>query len=372
MQTVTSSRVFAKYNILVLALSFAVLLATILFIIRMTDDYKDGYVFIKNALHWQSRTKGIVALPGNHMTLFKKLAQKSFMDQNDVNTLILGSSTVMGIRQEMFPKDWTVYNFAKTRQILSETIGEAYYFIEQYENLQWVIISLDYSIGNTLGRRNVKRYRSVETKKQTDFFDKLSDAITLNRLKIILRNVWSNLIRGNNEEYLCPENDGSGKDFGAVLAPGECWGYRYDGSATFKYHKVSKAEWRNQLNEEGLARDISNIEKFAGKVDRTQLNHLKVINDLLNRRSGGLILVSPPLIPGAQKMISTSVAGKYLQKYHQKLSHWVSVNNIWHIDAGESEKYGCAFDDFYNSHHALDRCYFKIFDQFFKGNRGVL
>ena len=41
------------------------------------------------------------------------------------------------------------------------------------------------------------------------------------------------------------------------------------------------------------------------------------------------------------------------------------------FDAGKSEEYGCLPEEFYDAHHALDRCYSKILDKFFKNNRDI-
>jgi hypothetical protein len=382
MQTAASSKDYAKYNILVIVVSLAMLSAMIFSIFQITDDYKDGHALIDEAIHWQLRTKGTVALSSKHIRTFKNLSGNNFIDKNDVNALVLGSSTMMGVRGKMFPEGWTAHNFSKSDHFLRDTAGEAYYFAEKYENIRWIFIGLDYSLGKAFGGQDIKVYNPAEAEKEATFLGVFSDAITLNRLKITLKNIWSNLFRGDEKylrpengssgEYLCPENDGSGKDFGTVLAPGECWGYRYDGSATFKYHKMSKADWKSQLNEKGLKIYISKLGRSAGKVNQNHLNHLKAINDLLNSRSGGLVLVSPPLMPGAEKLILESRAGKYLQEYHEKLNRWASASHVKLLDAGASEKYGCTSDEFYDGHHALDRCYSKIFDRFFKENRDVL
>lgn len=370
METTTHPKVYAKYNILVFVLSFSVLAATVFYIIKTTEDYKDGNALIGKAAYWQSRTKGIVGLSSKQTTVFKILSGRFYLDKNKVNTLVLGSSTMMGIRREIFPKGMEVYNYTKNANPLSRTIGEAYYFVERYDNVRWIIIGLDFSLGMVFEDFKMVKYNPGEVAEKISFNDKFADAITLSRLKITLKNILPDLFSGKGA-YPCPENDGMGRDFGTVLAPGGCAGFRYDGSATFNYHRMNKAQWKSELNEKGLGLYIGKLEQSAAKVNEGYLNHLRAINDILMSRSGGLIMLSPPLMPDAEKIILKSTAGKRLEYYKKEVNRWATLNKIIFIDAGKSEEYGCVPEEFYDAHHALEQCYSKIFDRFFKNNRTV-
>ena len=134
---------------------------------------------------------------------------------------------------------------------------------------------------------------------------------------------------------------------------------------------MNKAQWKSELNEKGLGLYIGKLEQSAAKVNESYLNHLRAINDILMSRSGGLIMLSPPLMPDAEKIILKSTAGKRLEYYKKEVNRWASLNKIKFIDAGKSEEYGCVPEEFYDAHHALEQCYSKIFDRFFKNNRTV-
>jgi hypothetical protein len=371
MQAVASSEKYAKYNHLIFIMSFVMLSVVVLFIFQATDDYQDGYTLMDKAVRWQSSTKGTVGLPIPHSTLFKDLSVKIQFDESKINALVLGSSTMMGIRREMFPKGMGIYNYSKNSNPLKKIIGEAYYFVEKYDNVKWIVMGMDFSLGMTVDNFRIVRYRDEAVREKISFRDKFFDAITLSRLKITLKNIFQNPYP-DKERYPCPENDGIGKDFGTVLRPGGCAGFRYDGSATFNYHKMNKALWKSQLNEKALNLYISNLRKLTGRRNESFLNHLKKVNDRLVRRSGGLILVYPPLMPNAQDIILKSAVGKDLKKYKKEIKEWASINKIKILDAGKSEEYGCVPEEFYDAHHALARCYSKIFNWFFKNNRDVI
>jgi hypothetical protein len=278
---------------------------------------------------------------------------------------------MMGIRDGILPQNLRMYNYSKNVNPLKNTIGEAYYLVERYNNVKWIIIGLDFSLGLAFENSKIVKYNAYAKDEEVSFEDIFADAITLSRLKIVSKNIWADIFSGK-EGYPCPENDGMGRDFGAVLAPGRCAGLRYDGSLSFNYHRMNQAQWKHRLNENGLSMYVGNLERSAGKMNESYLNHLRVINDILMSRSGRLIMVSPPLMPNAEKIILKSAAGKHLQAYHEKLKRWAPVNRIKFIDAGKSEEYGCVPEEFYDPHHALDQCYSKIFDRFFKNNRDLL
>ena len=277
----------------------------------------------------------------------------------------------MGIRSEIFPKGLRVYNYSKNSNPLKKTIGEAYYLVERYDNVKWIIIGLDFSLAMVFEGFKIVKYNTDVEDEEISLYDIFADAITLSRLKITLKNIRADLF-SDKRGYPCPENDGMGGDFGAVLAPRRCTGFRYDGSATFNYRRMNNARWKRQLSEKGLRQYIKKVEQSAEEVKESYLNHLRAINDILMSRSGGLILIAPPLMPNAENIILKSAAGGHLESYKKEINRWASLNKIKFIDAGRSEEYGCVPEEFYDAHHALGQCYSKVFDKFFKNNRDVL
>ena len=193
MKTAASSKVYVKYNIRVFALSFSVLAAIVIYIIQTTDDYKNSNALIDKAVRWQSSTQGTVGLSSAHTTAFKVLSGQTYLDEKNVNTLVLGSSSMMGIRGEKFPKGWRVYNYSKDFNHLKNTIGEAYYFVERYDHVKWIIIALDISLGLVFEDFEIVKFNADGVVKKISFNDKFADAITLSRLKITLKNILADL-----------------------------------------------------------------------------------------------------------------------------------------------------------------------------------
>lgn len=76
------------------------------------------------ASQWQQRTHGITYAPTLLDThLFKTLRLNDRMPE--INTVVLGSSTAMGIGQQAFPNMLQIYNYAQSDHSLSAAIDEA-------------------------------------------------------------------------------------------------------------------------------------------------------------------------------------------------------------------------------------------------------
>jgi hypothetical protein len=102
---------------------------------------------VRQASAWQQTTAGVTyAPPVTHTRAFKahRLADRSA----EVNTLVLGASSLMGITQAMFPAPMRVYNFALTANPTSAIAGEAE-FIERHHatRIRTILIGLDWAIG---------------------------------------------------------------------------------------------------------------------------------------------------------------------------------------------------------------------------------
>jgi hypothetical protein len=340
------------------------LLAVVLLtIINTTDGYKAANPIIREAVDWQSKTKGTVAISMKLSTPFKLLAGTKYIDEDSLNTIVFGSSTVMGVRSKMFPEPFRMYNYATNANPLAKSIGEINYFIETNKNIKWVVVGVDYSIAYAFRKTPIEEYRPDVKAEEISMLDMLKDAITLDRLKISMLNLWQNMV-ADDDVYNCPENDGVGWDFGTTRTPGQCDGFRHDGSATFHYKRMNSTEWKNDLSANGLKRYITSLNRSSGKINKNYLTELEKIGELLKMRSGRLIVLLPSLMPGAEKFILKSPTGVHLQRYKADVSEWAQKNGIYLIDAGPSENFGCTYAEFYDSHHALDHCYCRVFEGF--------
>lgn len=61
--------------------------------------------------------------------------------------MVFGSSTAMSISQQAFPGTLRIYNFAQSEYPLGAVIGEAEYIQQHAQNIKWLVIQLDWSIG---------------------------------------------------------------------------------------------------------------------------------------------------------------------------------------------------------------------------------
>jgi hypothetical protein len=58
-------------------------------------------------------------------------------------------------------------------------------------------------------------------------------------------------------------------------------------------------------------------------------------------------------------------SGPPLRATKEALEAWSARERVMLLDAGRSERYGCAGTEFIDRHHALPACYRKVFSSFF-------
>ena len=357
---------FLKYNLLLLGLTAGIVFCFLIIILNVTDGYKAENPLIKQAIDWQNQTKGIVAISSKLATLYKHETAPDYIANNKINTIVFGSSTMMTVRSNIFPKQFRVYNNATNSNPLHKTIGELRYLAESNERIRWAVLAVNYSLGFPFKKSPVKPYQLDSPVVDIPFTDKVRDAITLDRLKTTFKSLWNQAIL-DDPTYPCPKEDLVGRDFGTMRSPGICRGYRIDGSATFGLRRMSKLSWKGQLNDEGLKRYIKSLETSeGGKINSAYLEELKQLDGLLKSRNGYLILILPPLMPEAEVWLINSHVGPSLLTFKHNITTWASESQVMLIDAGQSERYNCAYEDFFDQHHALEYCYEKIIGNHFK------
>ena len=101
----------------------------------------------REASQWQQATRGVTyAPPVGGTGPFKVLRLADRLPE--INAVVLGSSTLMGVTQALLPADWRTYNLTVTGNATAAIAGEARY-IEQYfsDQVRWMLAGLDWSVG---------------------------------------------------------------------------------------------------------------------------------------------------------------------------------------------------------------------------------
>jgi hypothetical protein len=105
------------------------------------------------ASQWQQQTRGITtaSTDGIDNRPFKalRLAERAA----DLNGLVLGSSTAMGITADMFPPSFRIYNFSQNSNTLPSIISELEYVLDHYQSIKYIFVPLEWSFGSLYDRR---------------------------------------------------------------------------------------------------------------------------------------------------------------------------------------------------------------------------
>jgi len=68
------------------------------------------------------------------------------------------------------------------------------------------------------------------------------------------------------------------------------------------------------------------------------------------------------LLPGMDRALQQALdTSKALARTRQVLAQWAVAERVVVIDAGASERFGCAANEFVDEHHALPACYARVF-----------
>ncbi|PIK14690.1 hypothetical protein [Halobacteriovorax sp. JY17] len=349
------------YFFVICVISTAAVLITlsIFFIINETFSSNDPSIF-EEAFVWQEKHKGVVGITANIANLYKQKMTDRVIEKNSIDIVILGSSTLMGIKSDMFD-NYKVFNGAKNGNPLSDSIAKAKYYAKVSDSIKYVIIGFDWTL-NLVNRE----YKDISYKpegvkqERVDFVVKIKDAVSYQRIKIILSVIYDNILNAS-KVYQCPTEDGIGTDqFFKADRPRRCHGFRYDGSSTFEnYSSLTIKKWEILLKD-SLSKYREELFSSKGKVESRYLADLNEIDKALKRRGGKLVILVPPLMPGATRLIYGSSEGVYLTKIIDKLLKYTKRNNIFTFDASRSEEFGCIPEDFLDEHHSFPSCYEKI------------
>jgi hypothetical protein len=353
------SNKYLYFIITVIATTITLIALTVFYIINTTFAMEETSNYEK-AFIWQMKNKGVVGLTVNISSKYKQRMLEWRIAKKDIDTILLGSSTLMGIKEDMF-KNYNAFNGATNSNILYYTIAVAKYHSQYSDNIKNIIIGFDWALG--LPYRPYKDIKhNPDTKKKQDpaLIDKIKDAVSYQRVKIVVLNLIDHLFSDPISQYKCPTEDTIGTDqFFKTDIPKSCRGYRFDGSAIFPNRHVTEKEWLDTLNN-GLGKYQKQYDMNLGTIDSRYLNDLKEIGQNLNKKGGKLIILIPPLIPNAVSTMEKIAKKTYAKKLHKLLS-FAKKNNIDILNTSKSENFGCSYSDFLDSHHAFPSCYKKIF-----------
>ena len=355
---------YYRYMLAVLSASSLMITIIITFNINQTFfDEEEVEGKIANAIAWQTISKGVIATQ-NQQSNQLKIAQTEFaISARNADTLILGSSTLMGVRDYMFPADRVVFNATKNANELHQTISEAHYYINKTERLKWILIGFDWALGFHHNNVLIEDFKPDDKDSQkSDMLSKVKDAASFQRIKIVLANLKTQFLPQDDGTYECPKEVNRGMDIFDPPFPKTCYGFRHDGSATFsQFNTLSKGKWKSLLNKVELKKYMSSLDLSKGALNIDYLAELSKIDQVLKKRGGKLTIVLPALLPHAARAMGQLETGIYLKGTLDKLTTFSKENNLEILDASQSEQFGCKYGDFIDLHHALYTCYEKIF-----------
>ena len=340
------------------------------------------------ASEWQQTTKGVTyAPPVGGTRPFKVLRLADRLPE--INALVLGSSTLMGITQSALPAELRIYNFTTTGNSTASIAGEAQYIERHWsERVRWMLVGLDWSVGMIylpgdaahvdLSPVSVERAYTVNA---IPLHMQLEDALSWPRVANLgvitaaaLKDArpWDGLKRAffdlGGAEYRC--GDGSlARDFD-VINRGLCRGYRYDGSWTFANDKRLTPALAATYAAAAVApssRYAKHLCSTQGEPNFSVLKELGATAQRFAAKGGRMIFLLPPLAPGLEKAFAQSPRwGACLARSKAALAAWAQQNRVTLIDAGESERFGCVPAEFVDEHHAYPECHGKLFARFFR------
>ncbi len=337
---------------------------------------------------WQQTTRGVTYAPPTGGTgPFKVLRLADRLPE--INTVVLGSSTLMGVTQNLFPAEWRIYNMTVTGNSTSAIAGEARY-IEQHfaDRVRHMMVGLDWAVGTiylpggvTDSDLSASSVESAYRKNVIPFHKRIEDALSWPRVATLgtlvaaaLKSAEpiSNLRRAffdiGGTAYRCA--DGAlARDFD-VINRGLCRGYRYDGSWTFANDSRLTPAQAAMLAAAAAApssRYTRHLCATQGEPNAEYLRHLGETARRYAAKGGRMIFVLPALAPGMEKtLLSTPQWKACLGRTKSTLDAWARRHQVSIIDAGASERYGCQPAEFVDEHHAYPECNQRMLQRFFR------
>ena len=341
---------------------------------------------VKQASAWQQATRGITyAPPVTNSRPFKAHRLADRLAQ--VNTVVLGASSLMGVTAAMFPATMQAYNFSLTANATSAVTAEAEY-IEQYyaSRVRNLVIGLDWAIGMIYHPGDVATLDLAPAAQLSGYgastiplSRKLADALALPKvanLGYALRSVLKSdqplsdfrrtFFDLAGAEYRCAEGV-IARDFD-VISRGTCLGFRYDGSWTFAGER-HLSEARARVLAQAAAAPSSQFSKYLcaaqGEPNPVFLRRLGAVARRFVDSGGHAVFILPPLIPGMEiEMSKAGVSNHCLARTKVVLHAWAREHGVTIVDAAASEVFGCKAEEFLDENHAWPECHARILGRY--------
>jgi hypothetical protein len=341
---------------------------------------------VKAASDWQEATRGVTYPPP--ITINRPFKILRLHDRlPEVNGVVFGASSSMGLTADAFPVSIRIYNFAQTGNPLQSSIPEAEYVARSFsDRVSWLFIPMDWAVGMTYlsgepGAVDLSPRAALAPAAlpNVSLASLLQDALSWPRVKnlgALLLGVWRSENRlhafrqtffaKSSADYRCP--DGTlARDFDTINR-GICAGFRFDGSATFTDGRRVEAARGLQLARAAAVPSSKYSRALAltgGEPNRMLLARLVKLSTEFSRTGGQLVLFLPPLIPGLERELAGSAhSGSAVKRTKAVLGEWAARAGLIIVDAGASERFGCVTSEFLDEHHAYPECYRKVFSRF--------
>ncbi len=355
------------------------------------DRALGGPLATRLASEWQQQSRGVTYAPPTTRTRpFKTLRLADRLP--DINAIVLGSSTGMGVRADLFPAPLVPYNFTLTANATAALVGEAEYLVAHHaDRLRFMLIGLDWSIGMIYHTTPIPDLELTPAAAlaqsshppvslQRKVVDALSYPKVVNLMKALrstvradepLESFRSTFFDIAGKPYRCADGD-MARDFD-VVNRGICLGFRYDGSWTFGGEKrLSPA--RAATLARAAAAPSSKFSRYLceteGEPNAAYLQRLGTVAGRMMQQGGTPVFYLPPIIPGMEEAMRADPANRTcLDRTKAVLTGWAQRNRVTVIDAGASERYGCVAGEFLDEHHAYPECHGKVLDFYFRAQR---
>lgn len=343
---------------------------------------------VRQASTWQQATHGITYAPP--VTNSRPFKARRLADRlPEVNAVVLGASSLMGVTDVMFPAPTRAYNFSLTANTTAMVIAEAEYIERHHaDHIRTLMIGLDWAIGMIYQAGEVPTLDlAPDTQlsgygaKSIPLSAKLADALSLpkvtslgNALRAVslsnqpyaeFRHLFFALA---GADYRCADGVAA-RDFD-VVSRGTCLGFRYDGSWTFAGERHLSAA-RAQMLAQAAATNSSQFAKYLcttqGEPNAIYLHRLGQLARRYLEGGGQVVFILPPLIPGMEQAMSKAIAsGPCLKRTKSVLNAWAREHGVTVIDAAASENFGCTAAEFLDENHAWPECHAHIMRRYWQ------
>jgi hypothetical protein len=350
---------------------------------------------VKQASAWQQQTRGVTYAPP--VTKSRPFKAHRLADRiHDINTVVLGASSLMGVTEAMFPPAMRAYNFTLTANATAAVTAEAEYLERHHaDRVRNLVIGLDWVVGLLYLPGDVPALDLAPATQLASYAvntvswgARLGDALSLPKVSNLgsaLRAVLKSGepladFRGTffdlaGKEYRCAEGTAA-RDFD-VLGRGTCLGFRYDGSWTFAGEQ-HLSEARARVLAQAATVPSSQFAKYLcstqGEPNAALLRRLGAVAQRMIARGGHVVFMLPPLIPGMEHAMTKAAAtNRCLARTKSKLDVWAREHGVTIIDAAASEAFGCKAQEFLDENHAWPECHARILGRYWQDHaRGVV